>query len=184
MIESYGGMAKIAKYLGYLTRYVVTHMKQLVYDVNMMHSNTHDTISRLVNRPLCVVYGNHELNPVQQGPIITFNIIDPLGDCVIGYHTVYKLAMKYGIVLRTGCFCNVGGCQEFLHITNNELVSNFQSGRTCYWEDVLGNGENNDNHTTTPDIINGKPTGAVRVSLGELFQNTNCNCIVTLFSLM
>ena len=36
------------------------------------------------------------------GPTIAFNIQDKYGDITIGYHTVYKLALRHNIALRTG----------------------------------------------------------------------------------
>lgn len=32
----------------------------------------------------------------------------------------------YGIELRTGCFCNQGACQNYLQISREEQLKNFQ----------------------------------------------------------
>jgi len=53
------------------------------------------------------------------------------------------------ILLQTGCFCNPGACQMYLNQSDEEVKKNFESGHVC-WD--------------THDIIDGRPTGAVRVS--------------------
>ncbi len=57
------------------------------------------------------------------------------------------------IHLRTGCFCNTGDCQKHLGLSNADVLSNVKAGHVC--------GDN-------MDIINGKPTGSVRVSFGYM----------------
>lgn len=51
-----------------------------------------------------------------------------------------------------GCFCCIGGCQEALGLTADNIQKNASVGRNC-WEE-------------SADIIDGRPTGAVRVSFG------------------
>lgn len=63
------------------------------------------------------------------------------------------MASLKGIHLRTGCFCNTGACQKHLSITNEQIKSNLQAGHVC--------GDN-------VDLINGLPTGAVRISFGYM----------------
>lgn len=58
-----------------------------------------------------------------------------------------------GIQLRTGCFCNPGACAKYLGLSHSDLISNIEAGHVC-WDDY--------------DILNGKPTGAVRVSFGYM----------------
>ena len=86
----------------------------------------------------------------KQGPIISFNLLH--GDSsFVGYAEVERLASLEGIHVRTGCFCNPGACQHFLSLTSKEVKENLDAGHVC-WDDK--------------DIINGKPTGAVRISAG------------------
>ncbi|XP_038901662.1 molybdenum cofactor sulfurase isoform X3 [Benincasa hispida] len=54
---------------------------------------------------------------------------------------------------KTGCFCNPGACAKHLGLSHSDLSRNIEAGHIC-WDDY--------------DIINGKPTGAVRVSLGYM----------------
>lgn len=104
---------------------------------------------------VCVIYGG--INKVM-GPTISFNLKRSDGSW-IGYHEVEKLASLSGIQLRTGCFCNPGACSKFIGLSHLELLWNAEAGHVC-WDDN--------------DIINGKPTGAIRVSFGYMstFEDT------------
>eukprot|EP00967_Tisochrysis_lutea_P052861 scaffold65555_cov36-Tisochrysis_lutea.AAC.2 len=82
-----------------------------------------------------------------------------------GVVKVGRLAALHGIILRTGCFCNPGACAKYLGLsgsftpcnmasnTGDEMRENFEGGHVC-WDDK--------------DIVRGKPTGAVRISLGHV----------------
>eukprot|EP01126_Amoeba_proteus_P058294 TRINITY_DN7505_c1_g1_i1.p1 TRINITY_DN7505_c1_g1~~TRINITY_DN7505_c1_g1_i1.p1 ORF type:complete len:269 (+),score=74.50 TRINITY_DN7505_c1_g1_i1:384-1190(+) len=84
-----------------------------------------------------------------QGPIISFNLLSSDGKFV-PYSNVETLSILHNIHLRTGCFCNPGACQYFLDLTSEEMKWNSSVGLIC-WEKT--------------NILNKKPTGAVRVSL-------------------
>ncbi|KAL0129432.1 hypothetical protein PUN28_001598 [Cardiocondyla obscurior] len=87
-----------------------------------------------------------------QGGIVTFNLIRSSGEYV-GYMEVVNMAALFKIHLRTGCFCNPGACQRHLSLSTNEIFQNYEEGYTC---------------GGTTDLINGKPTGAVRISFGYM----------------
>ncbi|KAL9226061.1 hypothetical protein vseg_001913 [Gypsophila vaccaria] len=101
---------------------------------------------------VCVLYGDNSKVVVEQGPIVSFNLKCPDGSW-FGYREVEKLASLSGIQLRTGCFCNPGACSKYLGLSHLELLTNVEAGHVC-WDDF--------------DIVNGKPTGAVRVSFGYM----------------
>ena len=63
------------------------------------------------------------------------------------------MASLYNIHLRTGCFCNTGSCQKFLSLSNKQVKDNLSAGHVC-GDDV--------------DLIEGKPTGSVRISFGYM----------------
>ncbi|RYR33414.1 hypothetical protein Ahy_A10g047999 isoform B [Arachis hypogaea] len=88
----------------------------------------------------------------EMGPIVSFNLKRADGSWY-GYREVEKLASLSGIQLRTGCFCNPGACAKYLGLSHLDLLSNTEAGHVC-WDDH--------------DVINGKPTGAVRVSFGYM----------------
>lgn len=99
------------------------------------------------------IYGDSGFSsPDVQGPIINFNVLDDAGK-IIGYSQVDKMASLYNIHLRTGCFCNLGACQRHLGLSEEMVKKHFQAGHVC-GDDV--------------DIIDGRPTGSVRISFGYM----------------
>nr|XP_023926826.1 molybdenum cofactor sulfurase-like [Quercus suber] len=103
---------------------------------------------------VCKVYKSDSLKGLcrEWGPIVSFNLKRPDGSW-FGYREVEKLSSLSGIQLRTGCFCNPGACAKYLGLSHLDLRSNMEAGHVC-WDDY--------------DILNGKPTGAVRVSFGYM----------------
>ncbi|XP_077244486.1 molybdenum cofactor sulfurase (LOS5) (ABA3) isoform X3 [Tasmannia lanceolata] len=105
---------------------------------------------------VCVLYGRDNAKVsschMDMGPTVAFNLKRPDGSWY-GYREVEKLASLSGIQLRTGCFCNPGACSKYLGLSHSDLLSNIEVGHVC-WDDH--------------DIINGKPTGAVRISFGYM----------------
>jgi selenocysteine lyase/cysteine desulfurase len=90
-----------------------------------------------------------------RGATVAFNFLDPAGR-VVDERVVGRDAAARRISLRTGCFCNPGGGEIALGITGTELSS-------CFHQ------PGHDTHLTIDDFrlcIDGKSTGAVRVSLG------------------
>lgn len=61
------------------------------------------------------------------------------------------MAELHKIQLRTGCFCNPGACQRHLNLSSEDVIKNYKAGYKCGGD---------------KDLINGKPTGAIRVSFG------------------
>ena len=71
----------------------------------------------------------------------------------VGFSEVEHLAGSSNIQLRTGCFCNPGACQHYLELQNEDILANADAGHIC-GDDM--------------DLINGRPTGAVRLSIGYM----------------
>jgi molybdenum cofactor sulfurtransferase len=159
-----------------------------------IHEHTQSLIVELVTRLqfLChpngqravVLYGrwreynpikfdaNHRLTEMMElpmtecGPTVSFNLLRPDGSFV-GYHEIEKLASlsNPAIQLRTGCFCNSGSCQEALGYTDEEMIQlASKKMKIC--------GDNK-------DLIDGKPTGAVRVSFGPYSTFEDMDAFVT-----
>uniref|UniRef100_K3WYH6 Molybdenum cofactor sulfurase n=1 Tax=Globisporangium ultimum (strain ATCC 200006 / CBS 805.95 / DAOM BR144) TaxID=431595 RepID=K3WYH6_GLOUD len=103
------------------------------------------------DRPVCKIYGNHHRKSLQ-GPIVTCNFMRPDGSYV-GYSEVSKLAAIHNIQLRTGCFCNPGACQTYLQLRDADVLAGIEAGHVC-GDDM--------------DLVNGLPTGAVRISIGYM----------------
>ncbi|XP_049869892.1 molybdenum cofactor sulfurase [Pectinophora gossypiella] len=89
-----------------------------------------------------------------QGSIVTFNLVRD-DKAFIGYAEFQHMADLFGINVRTGCFCNSGSCQRHLQATNKEMKDMYKAGHKC-GDDF--------------DLINGKPTGAIRASFS--YYNT------------
>eukprot|EP00898_Chlorokybus_atmophyticus_P006297 jgi/Chlat1/6669/Chrsp49S06159 len=103
-------------------------------------------------RPVVQLYGNHHSAPHAQGPVLALSILRADGS-VVGYREVEQLASLHRIQLRTGCFCNPGACCKWLGLSPEDMRANHEGGHVC-WDDR--------------DVIDGKPSGAVRVSLGYI----------------
>jgi selenocysteine lyase/cysteine desulfurase len=104
-------------------------------------------------RPLARLYGPTTTD--RRGGVVTFNFYDAAGR-PIDHRVVEDRASAANISLRTGCFCNPGGGEIALGLTGDELSSCFRQPE-------------HETHLTLDDFrmcIDGKSTGAVRVSLG------------------
>jgi molybdenum cofactor sulfurtransferase len=102
---------------------------------------------------LARVYGPRSTDG--RGGTVTFNFYDAGGQ-PIDHRVVEQRANDQNIDLRTGCFCNPGGGEIALGITGTELASCFHLPE-------------HETRLTLDDFrlcIDGKSTGAVRVSLG------------------
>lgn len=156
-----GGMAEIQRRTGMLTRELAVKLAGLRHGQSGL--------------PLCTIYGKHLIEDEgdddfheyisRQGPTVTFTLCWQDGSPV-GHTEVGALAVAESIIVRTGCFCNPGGCQESLNQSSDDMKANLLLGRTCAGTDGQG------------DIINGRQTGAVRVSLGWSSTRSHCDRFV------
>ncbi|KAF9353881.1 hypothetical protein BGX34_011309 [Mortierella sp. NVP85] len=138
--EIYGGYSNISPHVTALHQFLYRTMKEL------KHYN---------RAPLCDIYVDGEDlvgNAQAYGPILNFNLRRSNGNW-IGYGDVERLASMKNIHLRTGGFCNPGSMQRWLDLSAEEVKKNLEAGHVC-WDDT--------------DILNGKPTGSIRVSLGAM----------------
>jgi selenocysteine lyase/cysteine desulfurase len=111
------------------------------------------TLRHRGGQPLVRLYG--PATTAGRGGIVTFNFYDAAGRA-IDHRRVEDAATAANISLRTGCFCNPGGGEVALGLTGTELSSCFRQPE-------------HETHLTVDDFrmcIDGKSTGAVRVSLG------------------
>ncbi|KAM4607640.1 molybdenum cofactor sulfurase [Polymixia lowei] len=110
-------------------------------------------------RPVAQMYTEGQFeSPSTQGAILNFNLMDCSGQ-MIGFSQVDKLASLYNIHVRTGCFCNTGACQHFIGITDKRMKQNLQAGHVC---------------GDSMDLVDGQPTGSVRVSFGYMSTFEDC----------
>ena len=146
-IERVGGMSKIHQHSTSLAFELACRLSSL------RHGNS---------RPAVVLYGawakhvvssNSKTSPLP-GPTVGFNVLRDDGSFV-GYNEVSKLAdlNQPPLQFRTGCFCNPGACQEALELKDHQIINNYRStGHVC------------GDHI---DLVQGQPTGAIRVSFGK-----------------
>ncbi|XP_016986817.1 molybdenum cofactor sulfurase [Drosophila rhopaloa] len=134
-----GTMERISRHVHGLAQYLEDQLKQL------KHSN---------GEPLIQLYnkvGYQEKS--RQGGIVAFNVRTESGSFV-GFGEIACVAALHGILLRTGCFCNIGACQFYLDLDEDAMDAIYKrAGRIC--GDYF-------------DLIDGQPTGAVRVSFGYM----------------
>ncbi|KAM4029387.1 molybdenum cofactor sulfurase isoform 2-T2 [Anomaloglossus baeobatrachus] len=131
-----GGMANIKNHTHTLASYTYSVLSALHYANGI---------------PVIRFYTDTEVRTFDtQGPVINFNVQDENGG-IIGYTEVEKLASLYNIHFRTGCFCNAGSCQKLIELTSADVKSNLEAGHIC-GDDM--------------DVIDGRPTGSVRISFG------------------
>jgi molybdenum cofactor sulfurtransferase len=126
-------------------------------------------ISRLLalrhgnGRPLVQIYGPQSAE--RRGGTITLNFYDPRGR-VIDHQAIEQQANEEMISLRTGCFCNPGAGEMALGLSKQELVTCFSSSeRDMTYDDFRL-------------CIDGKSTGAVRISLGMVSNFSDAHAFV------
>ncbi len=102
-------------------------------------------------RPIVRVYG--PADTAMRGATIAFNVYDGAGES-ISHLVVEERANRWNISLRTGCFCNPGAGELALGLSRDEMMHCLDgSGQRMSLEQFR-------------QCIDGKSTGAVRISLG------------------
>ncbi|XP_074035485.1 molybdenum cofactor sulfurase isoform X2 [Leptinotarsa decemlineata] len=135
----------ISKHTFSLARYVYRNL------ISLHHSN---------GKPVSILYHDTTFeDPNFQGGKVNFTLLRPNGEHV-GYSEVLHMANLHGIHLRTGCHCNPGACQRFLKLKPNDVLKHFSSGHVC--------GDQN-------DLIDGYPTGTIRLSFGYMSTKEDCD---------
>lgn len=140
----YGSMANISCHAGLLAKKLFDRLSSMVHYNGEAVCQTYTDLSNYSDRST-------------QGPIIAFNLRNSHGKWV-GKSEVEKLASVKNIQLRSGTLCNPGGAANHLGLSPAEMRRNFIAGQRC-----------GDDH----DVIDGKPTGALRVSFGAMSNLTD-----------
>ncbi|XP_069687555.1 molybdenum cofactor sulfurase 2 [Periplaneta americana] len=133
--------------------------KRLFHALLMLHHSN--------GAPATVLYCDSDYESAcTQGGVVNFNMLRRSGEFV-GYVEVLNMANLHGIHLRTGCFCNPGACQRHLGLSDHDVRNQFQAGHVC-----------GDEH----DLVNGQPTGSVRVSFGYMSTRHDVDCLVDMLT--
>jgi len=115
--------------------------------LNLRHSN---------GAPLIRLYGPADMH--MRGGTISVNFLDAQGN-LINFRQIETQANAANISLRTGCFCNPGAGEVANNLTRDDMSSCFREINPMSFDEFL-------------TFMDGKATGAVRVSLG-LVSNFN-----------
>ena len=145
----FGSMQRISSHTSFLTRILQESLSRL------RHAN---------GRQVCTFYPS-TVSPrekAKHGPVIAFNMRNSQG-AWISNAEVEKLANTKDIHFRIGGHCNPAGTASYLGLAPWELQRNFSAGYRCGGED---------------DIVAGKPTGTIRVSLGAMSTTRDVNAFV------
>lgn len=136
----YGSIERVTTHTSRLTR-------KLYNDLSLLRHQNGRKVCQIFTESSSI-YGAGQI----QGPIIALVLIDHNGNWVSNYE-VEKVALIRNIQFRIGGVCNPGGVSAALGLCPEDLKRNFSAGHRC----------GNEN-----DIIGGKPTGVIRVSLGAM----------------
>jgi molybdenum cofactor sulfurtransferase len=141
----YGSMKTISQHTSFLIQRLYAGLSRLSYPDG---------------RPLCIIYhdnlpgGKPYSDPTTQGATIAFSVVQPDGT-YIRHSVIEQLANDKGIYLRAGGLCNPGGTATYLKIKPWQYKRAWSAGYRCGNSGPL-------------EIVNGKPLGVVRASLGAM----------------
>lgn len=127
-------------------------VERITKHTTMLTERLHEALATMKHgngTPVAKVYRD---NKSTHGAVVAFNLRNSYGQWVSNFE-VEKMASVKQIHLRTGGLCNPGGIAASLDLQPWEMKDNFSAGYRCGSEN---------------DIINGKPTGMIRVSLGAM----------------
>ncbi|PFH37656.1 cysteine desulfurase/selenocysteine lyase family PLP dependent transferase superfamily protein [Besnoitia besnoiti] len=166
------GMEKIHHHVAALTKHLYERLQLL------RHSN---------GAPAVLLYWNEPAPP--EGGIVSFNLLRPDGSFV-PFPQVEADAAEALIHLRTGCFCNPGGCQDFLGLSAEDIIRNSQKRDSC--SDPTG--ATLSVAAGVPGLLTGlgggsleggvyrKPAGSVRLSMGYMSTFADVDAIIAFLS--
>ncbi len=144
----FGSMARVAAHAGFLADRLCTGLAAL------QHRNS---------TPVCRIYSPTEARS-EHGPVIAFNLQNAHGAWV-SLTEFDKLATLRKFHIRTGGVCNPGGVAAALGLEPWEVRRNFSHGVRCGSEE-------------SGDIVSGKPTGIIRVSLAAMSTISDVDCFL------
>lgn len=133
-------------------------MKQISAHTTYLAARLHDglfSIRHYNGQPVCRIYNDDTAiygDAKSQGATIALNILRSDGSA-IGYADIEIFANKHNIFIRSGTLCNPGGFSSYLSWPAKDMRAAYDAGHRC---------------NNPIQLVNGKPTGVVRVSLGAM----------------
>jgi molybdenum cofactor sulfurtransferase len=149
-------MEKISCHTAFLCKYLYDSIASLRYSTGMQ---------------VCHIYkgGRSEFgDSTTQGPTIAFNIVRRRGTFIPCTSIVDTLADEQKVFVRTGDVCNPGGVATLLGLNEGYMKLLWDHGHYC-----------GAIKPSTMEILNGRPTGVVRVSLGAMTRKGNVDVLIT-----
>ncbi|GME86475.1 unnamed protein product [Ambrosiozyma monospora] len=135
---------------------ISSYVKELTqYAIRRLQSLTYKS----TGAPMVVI---HSPNLPNQGPIIAFSLRNSKNEA-IGYFDFEESVSLGGLSVRSGGMCNVGGIQKWLGRDTNDIIRDYNAGHTC---------------GGAMDIVDGKPTGLLRVSFGAMSLKEEVDTLV------
>ena len=148
--QLFGAMKDISSHTAFLAKRLYDGLSQLRYPTGALLCHIYKDES--------AIYGD----PTTQGATVAFNVKRPDGS-VIGYTIVERLADERGIYLRSGGLCNPGGIATYLDWKPWEMRAAYAAGHRC---------------SRPTEVMHGKPTGVVRVSLGAMSTTSDVETLI------
>lgn len=146
--QLFGSMEQVSSHTRFLAATLLNGLSQI------RHSN---------GSPVCYIYTRHpDESRLGTGPVISFNLRNSAGSWV-GLAEFEKLAILRNIQIRTGSVCSPGGIASLLNLLPWEMRKNFSAGVRC---------------GADSEILNGKPTGVIRASLGAMSTKSDVDSFV------
>ncbi|KAK1823879.1 hypothetical protein LTR12_001621 [Friedmanniomyces endolithicus] len=133
-------------------------MKFISHHTSQLGKQLYNSLANLVHSngsPLCRIYKDDNTiygDPSMQGATVAFNVQHADGS-MVPYEEVEEAADDQGIFVRSGSLCNPGGMATYLNWSPAEMKAAYAAGHRC---------------SKPTQIMLGKPTGVVRVSLGAM----------------
>lgn len=127
-------------------------MERIARHTAMLARKLHEDLSAMKHGNGKRVAQIYRSSGCSHGPVVAFNLRNSRDEWISNTE-VEKLASVKQIQFRTGGLCNPGGVATSLGLAPWEMKENFSAGHRCGSEN---------------DIMNGKPTGMIRVSLGAM----------------
>ncbi|KAL3422700.1 molybdenum cofactor sulfurase [Phlyctema vagabunda] len=143
-------MARISQHTTFLAQWLYNEMTSLVHPSGV---------------PVCKIYTDGRSNygnSYLQGSTIAFNILRNDGRYIPFTSIVETLANRKKIYVRSGTLCNPGGIATHLGYGGWQTMRLWEDGHRCSSAAETGS-----------EIVKGKPTGVVRVSLGAMTTMAN-----------
>lgn len=148
-------MKKISRHATYVSKRLYDQLSSLTYSNGL---------------PLCKIYESNEStygDSSTQGATIAFNVRMADGNYVPYTSVVETLANQRKIFVRAGQLCNPGGIATHLGYEDWHMKRLWSKGLRCGSAAQTGT-----------EIVQGKPTGVVRVSLGAMTTIANLDMLI------